>query len=278
MSDNADIITFPTQGRSASLPMYVLPEMEASLKAWWHGLAGHFRDAGLTAVPDTAQIPADLLAHWLSGGLLFSQTCGFPLTHLLKGRVTLLATPSYAAPGCEDAWYRSMVIVPDSLDAGNISDLAGLNVAVNGWDSQSGFIAFRALVGTVAEPGMPFFARTIISDGHLRSIEAVQSGDAQCAAIDGVTLALVQKHRPDALKGVRTLCTTVAAPGLPYISRGNASEDDLARLREGLFAALADPALQSCRDDLLLTGAKVLRLSDYERILEIERAGADVIF
>ena len=98
----------------ASLPMYDLPEAEEATRTLWHGLAEHLRSTGIPDVPDTLTRQPDVPAHWLSPDLLLSQTCGYPLTHALKGRVRLVATPCYDAPGCQGAEYCSIVVVPAS--------------------------------------------------------------------------------------------------------------------------------------------------------------------
>src|SRR4029077_15357307 len=90
---------------------------------------------------------------WLSDELLFSQTCGYPLTHALKGRVQLLATPCYSADGCEGASYCSFVIVPADSPATTLADLQGKRVAFNTPDSQSGMNALRALIAPIAGGG-----------------------------------------------------------------------------------------------------------------------------
>jgi len=199
--------------------MYVLPEMRESLHAWWSGLAHHLREAGVERVPAELDEPSDMPVHWLDQDLLLSQTCGYPLTHVLKDRVTLVATPIYEAHGCDGVMYKSMVVVSESLDVETIQDLHQCDVAINNWDSQSGFNSLRAKIAPYAASGERFFARTLVTTSHARSIEAVLAGDAQCAAIDGVTLALFKRHRPDRVAGLRILDQTEAVPGLPYITR-----------------------------------------------------------
>jgi len=92
----------------ASLPMYDLPETEDATRILWRGLAEHLRSAGIQDVPGTLTRQLDVPEHWLSPDLLFSQTCGYPFTHILKGRVRLIATPCYNAPGCEGPEYCSI--------------------------------------------------------------------------------------------------------------------------------------------------------------------------
>ena len=42
-------------------------------------------------------------------------------------------------------------------------------------------------------------------------------------------------------------------------------------MRRGVRAALADPGLQSARSALLITGAEVVQIAAYDRILAMER-------
>jgi hypothetical protein len=72
------------------------------------------------------------------------------------------------------------------------------------------------------------------------------------------------------LAGTRVLCRTPAAPGLPYVTRRDADADQLARLRAGLQRAMADPALTTVRDSLMLADIAVLPLSAYDRITAME--------
>ncbi len=278
MSPSADIIRLPTAARPVSLGMYALPEMSEPLRLWWEGLARHFREAGVERVPDKLDTPDDLISHWLDKDLLFSQTCGFPLTNVLEDRVTLIATPIYDAPGCDGIDYRSMIIVRDDLNIDTLEDLRACDVAINNWDSQSGFNALRAKISTLAEPGERFFDRTMLTTGHGRSIEAVRNGEAHCAAIDGVTFALFERYRPEDIAGLRIIDQTDPSPGLPYITRRDIEDEELDAIRTGLFAALADPQLTVPRADLLLKGAEVVELDTYDKIRQMAVQGKDVVF
>ena len=255
----------------ASLPMYDLPELRAATDAWWQGLARAFGREGIANVPDALDRRASYQEIWTSPDLLLSQTCGYPLTHALAGRVTLVATPCYAAEGCEAASYCSVVIVGADNPAGAIGDLRGARCAINGPDSQSGCNALRALVAPLAARGR-FFGIVAVSGGHAASIALVAAGEADVAAVDCVTHALLSRHRPAALAGTRVLCRTPSAPGLPYVTREGADDDLLQRLRAGLARAMADPQLAAARDALLLADAAVLPLAAYDRITELEDA------
>lgn len=257
----------------ASLPMYDLPEAAAATAAWWHGLARAFRAEGIADVPERLTANPPLPEHWLRSDLLFSQTCGYPLTHALAGLVRLVATPCHAAPGCDGPRYRSLLIVAAESRAETLDELRGMRCAFNDTDSQSGCNVLKAVIAPLARDGR-FFRETIRTGGHRASIAAVQSGTADICAVDCVTHALLARHAPAAVGGTRVLCDTPAAPSLPYVTAGNADDDLVARLRAGLISALADPSLAAARDDLLIAGAEVLALEAYGAMLDMEAAAA----
>jgi ABC-type phosphate/phosphonate transport system substrate-binding protein len=253
----------------ASLPMYDLPGLDAATDAWWTGLAAAFRAEGLTEVPDNLTRGDDVRELWTAPDLLFSQTCGYPLTHALAGEVTLVATPVYACPGCEGGSYHSEILVRSDAAAKTLADLRGGCAAVNAADSQSGCSVLRHAVAKLAEKGR-FFAEVKISGGHLPSLRLVTEGAADVCAVDTVTYHLIARTQPELTEGLRVLATSAAAPALPYIARRDLPEADLARLRAGLARACADPALAEVRAALLLAGVVVRGLSDYDRILDLE--------
>ena len=251
--------------------MYGLPEVAGATAAWWQGLARAFRAEGVAEVPEYLSAQPTLPDHWLQPDLLFSQTCGYPLTHALAGRVRLVATPAYAARGCTGTSYCSLLIVAEDNAAARLEDLRGCRCAFNNPDSQSGYNVLRAMVAPLARGGR-FFGATIESGGHRASIAAVASGQADLCAVDGVTHAMLARHAPATLAGTRVLAESPSAPGLPFITAGGAGDDLVERLQAGLARALADPALAAARDDLLIAGTEVLPLSAYDAILEMERA------
>src|ERR1700743_1832340 len=100
----------------ASLPMYDLPELAAETDAWWSGLRRHITAQGVDDLPSVLTRTAHPIGHNLRDRPIFTQTCGYPLTHALDGHVRLLATPRYRAPGCAGTTYASWVVV--HADAG----------------------------------------------------------------------------------------------------------------------------------------------------------------
>jgi len=249
--------------------MYSLPEMRAANEAWWAGLARHFDRQGIENAPQTlGPAEPDRYHHWLSDELLFSQTCGFPLTHRLAGRVRLLGAPKYDAAGCDGASYRSLIIARSDVTASSLADIAPCRVAINGYDSQSGWNVLRPIAREFGGWDK-MFAETIESGSHASSIDMVRTGQADVAAIDCVTHALFQDFQDERLAGTQVIARTASAPTLPYITGGSATDDDVARLKEGIAAAMADENLIDVRRQLRLTGFENLSLADYETRIEV---------
>jgi ABC-type phosphate/phosphonate transport system substrate-binding protein len=252
-------------------PMYAMPELVSVTEAWWQGLRRHFIAAGIVDPPADLTMPVDLVQHWLAPDLLFTQTCGYPLTHALSGRVQLVATPSYSAAGCAGSMYRSVVVVRDDSGIRDLGDLRGQRVAFNSTDSQSGYNTLRNLVFPLMQGGR-FFAQAIETGAHRQSLAHVRAGLADVAAIDCVSLALLERWAPGEMAGIRKLCLTAPAPSLPYITAMATSVETVRRLQAGLRAAFDDPSLRPVRADLLLADIAFLSIDAYQPILDMEQA------
>lgn len=252
----------------AGLPMYDLAETRAAHEVLWAALARALRDAGLADAPERLVWNRPVAALWSDPGLLFSQCCGFDLVGPFAGRLRLVATPRYRAPGCAGSDYASLVVVRADAPFAALADLRGRVCAINGWGSHSGMNALRALVAPLSEDGR-FFASVRVSGGHVASLAMVAAGEAEVAAIDCVTHALLARHRPEALAGTRVLCQTAAAPAVPYVTRAEMAETVVAALRSALAHATSatdEPALVAAREALLLDGIEIRPLEDYQRI------------
>lgn len=249
--------------------MYDLPGLEAATDAWWAALVAAFRAEGLQAVPERLVRGRGPAAQWTAPDLLFSQTCGYPLTHALKGRVTLVATPVYDCPGCEGGSYHSEILLRADDAATDLAALRGRRAAANAPDSQSGCSALRHAAAPYAEDGR-FFGEVMWSGSHLAAMTLVAEGAADVCAVDCVTYHLLRRTDPALTARLRVLARSAAAPALPFITRRDIAAADLERLRAGLQRAVTDPALAETRAALLIKGVVVRPLSDYDRILELE--------
>jgi ABC-type phosphate/phosphonate transport system substrate-binding protein len=185
----------------------------------------------------------------------------------------LIATPCYDVPGCEGPDYSSMIVVHADSRAQSMEDLRGQVAAISGLDSHSGCHVLRAMVAPLASPGSKFFGRQIITGSHAGSLEAIEAREADIAAIDAVTYTLIKRSMPDALGSFRVLGRSPRAPAPPYVTSSTTGRDVAERIRDALVDALSDPHLASCRDELMIAGAKLLTVQHYSRIDEMARIG-----
>jgi ABC-type phosphate/phosphonate transport system substrate-binding protein len=240
----------------ASLPMYDWPEIHEATDEFWRGFLEH---AGITGALNRATAHSAL---WRNPNLTFSQTCGYPFTHEFKGLLNYIATPHYAAVGCEGAQYCSMIFARENSP---LEGFAGSIAAINSKDSMSGMLALKLVFAEFAR-GEKFFSRVIISGSHIESLIAVQEGRADICAIDAVCVALAKRYRPQILEGLVEVARSPKVPGLPYVTR----HGDPDKLAAALQKTFADPGLAHCREALLLSGISVLNPADYDQITSLE--------
>jgi ABC-type phosphate/phosphonate transport system substrate-binding protein len=257
----------------AGLSMYDLPELHALSDEWWSGLARAFRAEGIAVVPDRLDRALPLDALWSSPDLFLTQICGYQLRGAWAPRLRYVATPRYAAPGCEGVSYCSWVVVKMACPASEVEGLRGARCVINSQSSHSGCNALRALVAPLSHDGR-FFGAVNVSGSHAASLAQLQDDLADVAAIDCVTYALLERWRPQAVARTRILARTQAVPSLPYATRLAIPSDLIPRLRAGLFRAISDPALVDVRNALLLAGFEVLSLASYDCTLEMASAAA----
>ena len=240
----------------ASLQMYDWPEVRQATDQLWQGIARHL------GAPVPLSRPDDYTAPWFRDDLLLAQTCGYPFTHALKGKVSYVATPHYAADGCAGPNYCSIVMAREHKPLAAFRDGVA---AVNTPDSMSGMLALKLVFTPLAEAGR-FFSRAVETGGHVASLAAVQSGEADVCAIDCVCIAMAKRSRPAVLEGLVEIARSPSVPGLPWITRAG----DPQVIRRALQAAFAHAELQAPRTALLLHGFSVLPVSTYDRITDLE--------
>lgn len=257
--------------RVASLAMYASPPplAEATGKLW-DFLSEALKRAGVDDAPYALDGSVDYHQAWTRPDLLLAQTCGFPYVKHLRGKVKLVATPVYGHPGCDGPSMRSFIVVATDSAAQSLEDLRGARAAINQPDSNSGSNLFRAAIAPLSRGGR-FFASVIETGSHRNSIAAITDGKADVAAIDCITYGNVLRFDPGSLAGVRILTETVSGPGLPLITRADASDREVTLMRQVLRQAIAAPSLVSVRDVLCLKDFAVLSDADYEPLAELER-------
>ncbi|ANL49028.1 NMT1-like domain-containing protein (plasmid) [Rhizobium phaseoli] len=252
-----------------SIAMYLTsrPLAEATAELWSF-LRRYLLHAGLTGVPETLDQTVAYDEVWLRPDLLLSQACGYPFATSLRGRVRLVATPVYSHPGCDGPLMRSFIIVRNNSSLRVLEDLRGTTAAINSPDSNSGSNLFRAAVAPLARNGR-FFGRIIETGSHGGSLAAVIEGRAESAAIDCITLENIRRFDPAQVEGIRIISETPKAPGLPFITSGDASSQTILLLRGALHAAIREPSLAAMRATMGLADIALLSEADYEPLLSL---------
>ncbi|MCA8964013.1 MAG: PhnD/SsuA/transferrin family substrate-binding protein [Planctomycetes bacterium] len=255
--------------RIAELPWYDLPEVRVATDAWWRGLVGHLRRLGVDDVPDELTRGGSHVERWQQRDLLLSQSCGYDVLYDAAHAIVPIATPCYAAPGCEGPRYSSEVLVHADAPFHTVEDLRGARAAVNEPTSHSGNNAMRPLVAARSERGA-FFGEVVLTGSHATSLLLLQNDKVDVACVDAVVLALLRRRRPLALHGLRTVARSTTAPAPPYVTSVHTPPSVRDHLREALFAAVRDPQLAAARDELLLTDFVALPAEAYRELQDWE--------
>jgi ABC-type phosphate/phosphonate transport system substrate-binding protein len=254
--------------RIAYLPMYDLPSVRSATDALWTAIAGALTRRGVERVPTSLHREEAFGAAWTDPDLLLGQTCGYVLTHALAGRVRLVATPRYRAPGCVDACYSSWIVVRASSAVQHLEQLRGGVAVYNTDDSHSGMNALRTTFAPLAVDGR-FFARTEQTGAHHTSLQRVAAGSADVAAIDCVTFALVQRAHPELTSAVRVIGQSPCVPGIPLITRATATDEEVEVLRAALREAW-ETVDATVKTSLWLDRIDVVPEADYGAIDALE--------
>ena len=163
----------------ASLPMYDFPETRWATDALWDGIFRHLRAHDLSVMPSRLVHGVPLKQLWLDKHLIFSQCCGYDVVHRYRGRLQILATPTYTVAGCENGRYVSAVMVPEDSPYDDVLDMFGKVAVINGPESHSGMNALFGLVGPRARDSR-FFSEIKISGEHALSLRMLQRRHRLC--------------------------------------------------------------------------------------------------
>lgn len=170
-----------------------------------------------------------------------------------RREVSLLAVPQVNGK----TTYRSLVIVPASSPAREFADLRGKVFAFTDPLSNTGYLCPMSLLSRMNQQPETFFARTIFTYSHDRSIAAVHEGVADGAAVDSLVYEFALRRDPG-LAGKFRIIRESAEFGIPPVVVPTAiSEEKKARLKELLLGLHLDPE-----------GAKVLGLLGVDRFVE----------
>lgn len=260
-----------------SLPMYPLDDRASH--TYWCWLRDRLVSAGLGpahALPLQLAAPDDYLAHWRQPDLLLSQTCGYPLVTLLQGQVQLVGVFHYHVAGCEHGDYHSDIVVRHDDSRQTLAQFRGTRVACNEPHSQSGYHALRAAIAPHAD-GTPFFSQLRLSGSHHASARLVAAGEADIAALDCVSAALLRQRDPATFSRLRLLQRTAPTPGLPLITSQRTSPAQLAALQGLLADSMQAPTLAAALAAMGILGFSRRQLADYQCIRQQAERHAGIV-
>jgi ABC-type phosphate/phosphonate transport system substrate-binding protein len=256
--------------RTASLPMYNLPEMRAINARFWQALRALLEEDGLRDAPLSLVFERPPVPPAIGPEVLFSQTCGWPLETIFRGQAIRLGTPCYRAPGCDGPSHRGVFVVPAGSPARRLADLRGGTFLLNHLHSNSGMNLPRRALAELAG-GRPLFAKVIETGSQPGNLDRIARGEADATAVDCVTLAFWLRHRPALAGAVRMLAWTPPSPAIPYVTSVATPSATVEILRRALRRLAAEERWQQVRDDLLLADIVEVPDAAYRGLLDYER-------
>ncbi|MEZ5871717.1 MAG: PhnD/SsuA/transferrin family substrate-binding protein [Nitratireductor sp.] len=247
----------------AALQMYDLPEVSKAWDRFWAVIRNGLVQRGIRCEQELRR-PFDYHQPWSDPQLILGQTCGWPFVSGVRQDNTVLGVFDFGLDTPLPGDYYSFFIVSPELAGISAADLLAnphITIAVNSLRSQSGY---RVLGELADQPLILTKNRHFDSGGHRASLRAVAAGEAQLAAIDGVTWKLLTRHDP-AVEKVAILGRSRPAPALPLIC-SNAHSGHSGLLQE----IVADAVSTMDADDrhaLMLRGFIPATASRYDELL-----------
>jgi phosphonate transport system substrate-binding protein len=158
--------------------------------------------------------------------------------------------------------YFCDVVVRRDAPVRSFAGLRGSSWAYNDVCSLSGY---HSLLNRLAEVGEDegFFGRMFRSGSHLKSIEAIISGEADAAAIDSNVLNLRLREVPDLRKKLRVIESWGPFPIQPVVVRSSLRPELKEGLRASLLAVDADPRTRRAVSGFGLKGFVPVADEDY---------------
>ena len=246
----------------AELQMYVAPPRVTQASEAW--LQRTLELLGATRA-DAARL--DLPSLWLSPELLFTQTCGYPLMTLLKGRVRVIGRPVYQLPHASGGNHCSLLVCREDDPRQQLEAFFDSRGLINSPDSNSGMNLLRHRLAPLQRDGR-FFSAIRYTGGHRNSLLALKEGHGDLAAIDSVTWDYLARDHSEEVAGLRVLGSTAQGPALPFIGPVQLDEQGAARIRTALNQALIElphiAAALAIREVLPATEADYQVLLDYQ--------------
>ncbi len=171
-------------------------------------------------------------------------TCGLPYVRhyaAAGGARPLAALVMMGERYADRPVYFSDVIVRAEAPFARLDDLRGARFAYNGTDSFSGYVLPRHHLIKLGRD-LGFFGAMLESGSHARSMDWVESGEADAAAIDSVVLEMELRQRPERAAAFRIIESIGPMPMPPVVASARLDAETFGRLTRALTTMHQDAA------------------------------------
>ncbi|MGQ0709703.1 MAG: substrate-binding domain-containing protein [Rhodoferax sp.] len=170
------------------------------------------------------------------GALDYAWICGYPFI-MLGNTVRLLAVPVHGGKPL----FRSYLIVPaKDLRTQSIADLKGTVFAYADPLSNTGYLAPRYEIKKVGADPANFFKLTFFTWSHRKAIEAVASGLAQGAAVDGFVWDSLARVSPQTTGRTRIVSRSPEYGFPPLVAHRHVSDANFREMQRALVEMSTD--------------------------------------
>lgn len=155
----------------------------------------------------------------------------------LQRQVRLLAVPLYRDQPLTQAY---LITNQSNRQVSSLAQLRGAIFAFVDPDSNSGHLVPRYLLSRSGESASSFFQRTFFTYSHLKAVDAVASGLADAAMVDGHFYDTLRLQRPELT--VRTRVAQAAGPfgSSPFVAHASVAKAIQDRMQQTLLAMARD--------------------------------------
>jgi len=155
--------------------------------------------------------------------------------------------------------YQAFIIVPASSPVREFSGLRGKVFAFTDPLSNTGYLSPIALLRSMGQQPETFFARTIFTHGHDRSVAAVMEGIADGASVDNLVYEFIGKRNEEIGRKTKVIWKSAKFGIPPVVVPRTLSPAIKTQLKELLLGLHQDPE-----------GIKALEVIGVERFVEPE--------
>jgi phosphonate transport system substrate-binding protein len=193
----------------------------------------------------------------------------------VKARDAMPAVPLATATRSGSPTYLGYLVVRQDSRAVDLASLRGQSIAWVDPTSSSGYVYPRALLRSRGYDPDAFFARSIMTGDHDRSLEALLAGEVDVAA---VTNSLIQHPSPQLAPRVGELRVVAKTRRIPLdclVLHRSVDRAFAARVRDALLGLVRDRgASEELAADWNIRGFVPFARARYDDVADVLRAGA----